>query len=230
MRKAALVLAFTLLALERAMASPYLPLIDATARKHGIDPVLLRAIVTHESAMNPWSFNADGESFRYGDKATAVKVLWSLTQAPWMVKWVLPNKKRYRLFFGSEGAARAYSHQVRTTWSLSTRTDDKKDVAPGQVRVRQLRLINTDIGIAQVNYRWNGQGVATVQTWFDPAYNLNWAAARLATLRKKHGSDIAAAGFYHSGNRATRQVYLSYFVPKYNEEKRIASASLAAAR
>lgn len=211
-------------------SSPYDPLIDYAARQHGVDPILLRAIAAHESSKNPWTFNADGEPFQYQDKDTAVRVLWSITKAPWMVKAVLNNGEKSRRFFPTEGSARSYAQYVRAATALSIRNDDNRDVAKGEIRVRQLRLINTDIGIAQVNYRWNGQGIATVQTWFDPAYNLNFAANRLAQLKKAHGSDLDAAGYYHSATPIARKRYLGYLIPKYNEEKRLASLSLAATR
>lgn len=224
-------LTISLVASWSVVASPYDPLIDVTARKHGINPILLRAVAQHESRKNPWTFNADGEPFQYQDKDTAVRVLWSLTKAPWMVKSIARGGKRSRRFFPSESSALAYASSAARANSLSLRTDEAKALSPGQIRVRQLRLINTDIGMAQVNYRWNGQGVATVQTWFDPAYNLNFAAARLASLRKRYGNDLTAAGYYHSpGNPTARAAYLGYLTPKYNEEKRLASVSMASSR
>lgn len=212
-----------------AFGSPYDPLIDATAQRHGVDPILLRAIAAHESRKNPWTFNADGEPFQFKDKETAVQVLWSLTKAPWMVKSLPIAGKRSRRFFSTQSDALTYARNVRSS-GFTLRTDDSREVKKGQVRVRQLRLINTDIGIAQVNYRWNGQGIATVQTWFDPAYNLNFAAARIAKLTKKHGNELLAAGYYHSGTPAIRKKYLGYLIPKYKEEKRLATASMAASR
>lgn len=213
-----------------AISSPYDPLIDYAARQEGVDPILLRTIAAHESNKNPWTFNADGEPFQYQDKESAVRVLWSLTKAPWMVKAVLNSGERSRRFFASESAALNYAQYERSAGRLSMRSDDSREVNKGEVRVRQLRLINTDIGIAQVNYRWNGQGIATVQTWFDPAYNLTFAAKRLAQLKKSHGSDLEAAGYYHSATPKARKRYLGYLIPKYKEEKRLASLSLAAAR
>lgn len=212
-----------------AYSSPYDAVIDAAAQRHGVDRMLLRAIAAHESRKNPWTFNADGESFQFKSKERAVSVLWSLTKAPWLVKSVLHNGKVSRRFFATQGAAELYASYARTS-GLRLRTDDSRKLSRGEIRVRKLRLINTDIGIAQVNYKWNGQGIATVQTWFDPAYNLDFAAARVAKLKKKHGNEILAAGYYHSATRTAREVYLGYLIPKYKEEKRLASVSLAAVR
>lgn len=213
-----------------AFSSPYDPLIDYAARQHGIDSILLRAITAHESNKNPWTFNADGEPFKFQDKQTAVRVLWSLTKAPWMVKAITSNGEKSRRFFATESSALSYAQYLRSTSNLSIRNDNNRELSKGEIRVRPLRLINTDIGIAQVNYRWNGQGIATVQTWFDPAYNLNFAARRLAELKKKHSNDLEAAGYYHSATPKARKRYLGYLIPKYNEEKRLASLSLAASR
>lgn len=220
------------LALTTAYAncSPYDSMIDRAARNHGVDPILMRALAAHESNKNPWTFNADGEPFRFENKETAVNVLWSLTKAPWMVKAISPKGERFRRFFTSQGSANAYAMSVRDNNRLVLRVDDSKVVNKGEVRVRALRLINTDIGIAQVNYRWNGQGIATVQTWFDPSYNLEFAATRIAELKQKHKNEIEAVGYYHSATPVYRKKYLEYFIPKYNEEKRLATVSMAAAR
>ncbi|MHC5194953.1 lysozyme family protein [Pseudomonas frederiksbergensis] len=223
---------FSLVIANQASASPYDPLIDYVATQHGVDPIVLRTITAQESRKNPWTFNADGEGFQFGDKDTAVRTLWALTKFPWMVKFVTNKKVMTRRFFSNQLEAQSFAETVRRSsanngGAFALRTDDSKDVEPGQIRVRQLRLINTDIGIAQVNYRWHGQGIATVQQWFDPRFNLNFAANHLADLKKKYGSDLAAVGYYHSSTPAHRKRYLADFMPKYNAEKRNASVSLA---
>lgn len=221
-----------LISVNKASASPYDQLIDYAAMKHGVDPIVLRTITAQESSKNPWTFNADGEAFRYGDKDTAVRILWSLTKFPWMVKFVTSNRTMTRRFFPNQLEAQSfvttlkYSTSITSGSPLRQRTDDSKDVGPGEVRIRQLRLINTDIGIAQINYRWHGQGIATVQQWFDPRFNLDYAANHLAELKKKYGSDLAAAGYYHSSTEVHRKRYLADFMPKYYAEKRNASVSL----
>jgi hypothetical protein len=217
----------------QAHASPYDPLIDYVAVQHGVDPIVLRTITAQESSKNPWTFNADGEAFQFNDKDTAVRTLWALTKYPWMVKFVTHNKIMTRRFFTNQLEAQSFAETVRRSNSYRSnenytiRFDDSKDVGPGEIRFRQLRLINTDIGIAQVNYRWHGQGIATVQQWFDPRFNLNYAANHLADLKKKYGSDLAAVGYYHSKSPKYRKRYLEDFMPKYYTEKRNASVSLA---
>lgn len=226
------ILLFSLIYANQVVASPYDRLIDYAANQHGVDPIVLRTIAEQESRKNPWTFNADGEGFQFGDKDTAVRTLWALTKFPWMVKFVTNRKIMTRRFFSNQLEAQSFAETVRRSSSgnggaFILRTDDGKDVEPGQIRVRQLRLINTDIGIAQVNYRWHGQGIASVQQWFDPRFNLDYAANHLAELKRKYGSDLAAVGYYHSSTPVHRKRYLADFMPKYNTEKRNASVSLA---
>lgn len=226
------ILLFSLICANQVEASPYDPLIDYAANQHGVDPIVLRTVAAQESSKNPWTFNADGEGFQFGDKEAAVRTLWALTKFPWMVKFVTNRKIMTRRFFSNQLEAQGFAETVRRSSSGNggaylLRTDDSKDVEPGQIRVRQLRLINTDIGIAQVSYRWHGQGIATVQQWFDPRFNLDYAANHLAELKKKYGTDLAAVGYYHSSTPIHRKRYLADFMPKYNAEKRNASVPLA---
>lgn len=220
-----------LLALSaHAEASDFDPMIDAAAARHGVDKIVLRAIAQHESRKYPWIFNADGEPFRFNDKTSTVQALWGLTQAPWMVKHRPLSGKGARRFFRSQPAAQAYASKMARSFGLSLRTDDSKEILRGEIRVRKLRMNNTDLGIAQINYRSHDTGLASVQRWLDPAFNLNYAASYLAKLKRKHGSDLAAVGFYHDRRPAIQKVYMSHFMPKYEQEKRNARISLAASR
>ena len=225
-----LALALLLAVSAHAQASTYDSMIDAAANRHGVDRIVLRAIAEHESRKYPWTFNADGEPFRFKDKNTTVQALWGLSQAPWMVKFRPVQGKGSRRFFRNQHAAQAYANKLAVKSGLSQRMDDKKDVKPGEIRVRKLSMKNTDLGIAQINYRWHDEGLASVQRWLDPAFNLDYAAAYLAKLKRKHGSDLAAVGFYHDRRPAIQRVYMGVFMPKYEQEKRNARMSLAASR
>ena len=217
------------------VASPYDPLIDRSARKYGIDPMVLRTIAAQESQKHPWTFNADGEGFHFDTKQLAVNALWALTKRPWMAK-ALPvgSAKPIRVFFASQQSAASYitsfnqGRRLSGNTLLELRTDNGKEVREGQARVRKLWLFNTDIGIAQINYRFHGKNKATISRWFDPAFNLDYAAQHLAELKKKYGSDMAAAGYYHSKTRVLRDKYLSDFRKKYEKERDAALGSTIA--
>ncbi len=223
------------LALGIAEASPYDPLIDRSARRHGVDPLVLRTIAAQESRKQPWTFNADGEGFHFESKELAVNALWALTKRPWMAKVHPANRsKPIRLFFASQQAAGAYvasfnkGRRSSGKSPVSLRTDKVKEVLKGQARVRRLWLFNTDIGIAQISYRFHGKNKASINQWFDPAFNLNYAAKHLAELKKKYGSDITAAGYYHSKTYSVRQKYLKGFRRNYEEERNAATSSTLA--
>lgn len=223
------------LVLGSAEASPYDLLIDRSARRHGVDPLVLRTIAAQESRKHPWTFNADGEGFHFDSKELAVNALWALTKRPWLAKVHPADKsKPIRLFFATQQAASAYIasfNQGRRSSGkspVSVRTDKAKEVLKGQARVRKLWLFNTDIGIAQISYRFHGKNKATISQWFDPAFNLNYAAKHLADLKKRYGSDMTAAGYYHSKTYAVREKYLRDFRRNYEEERKAASSSTLA--
>lgn len=208
-------------------ASPYDRLIDVTASRNGVDRIVLRTIAQQESGKHPWVFNSDGESFRFASKKQAVNALWSLTKLSWMAKVCPPagDGAVIRRFFSSKSSAQAFVNAYQGARSragkgfLRQRTDSEKSVDKGEVRIRQLWLLNTDIGIAQISYRFHGRSKASVQRWFDPAFNLNYAAAFLSRLKTKHGSDFEAAGYYHSTTQSLRNKYMVSFRKNYAKEK-----------
>lgn len=224
-----------LVAAQAACASPYDAMIDSAAIRHGIDPIVLRAITEQETGKKPWSFNVDGEGFTFADKNTAIGALWSLTKSPWMAK-IRPlkgNGKTVRRFFTNQHAAQSFVNgfqhmqMVGGKATLKQVTDNGKSVSFGEARVRRLWLVNTDIGIAQINYRFHGKDLASVQQWFDPGFNLNYAATLLAKHKRKHGTDIEAAGYYHSATEKYRAKYLHSFMPIYRKEKARAGVEIA---
>ncbi len=219
-------------------ASPYDPLIDSAAKRHGIDPIILRAVAQQESGKNPWSFNADGEGFRFASRESAINALYAINTAPWMVK-VKPFKgegKVYRRFFRDQASAQQYlnrylaEQRLHGKRSISQRTDDSKTLDHGQARVRRLWLLNTDIGIGQVSYRFHGQNRASVQQWFNPVVNLDYAASLIAKHKKEHGSDLEAVGIYHSKTPSIRAEYMKRFMPIYQKEISRAKQNLTAGR
>ncbi|MAG64937.1 MAG: hypothetical protein CMK74_03565 [Pseudomonadales bacterium] len=219
-------------------ASVYDPLIDRAANRHGIDPMVLRAIAQQESGKNPWSFNADGEGFRFESRENAITALYAINSAPWMVK-VLPHRGDgpvHRRFFRDSASAQQYLngylavHGLKGNRAITQRTDSQKGLEYGQARVRRLWLLNTDIGIGQISYRFHGQNRGSVQHWFNPAINLDYAASLLAEHKRAAGSDLEAAGRYHSKTPSLRAAYMRRFMPIYRKEVERARQSLTASR
>lgn len=227
------VILVALLVAQSSWASQYDYLIDAAARSKGIDPFVMRAIAQKESGKHPWTFNCDGEGFYFQTKDQAVWALWQISKNPWMAKIVPQNGETVRQFFSTKHAADRFiesyiTAQLRVGLNpISVRGDKLKELDKGQGRVRQLWVVNTDIGIAQVNYRFHGISKARVQQWFDPAYNLNYAASEVARHKRAGKSDLEAAGDYHSKTPAVRSIYLKALLPIYQREKARAIPALA---
>lgn len=217
----------------QALAHPYDQLIDAAARRHGVDPIVMRSVVEKETQKQPWAFNCDGEGFYFNSKEQAVIALWQISQNPWLVKIGVSNDETLRQFFPSESQARAFLGAYRAAQyrvgrpQATLRADVGKSVSPGQARIRQLWVINTDIGIAQVNYRFHGVTRARVQQWFDPSYNLDYAASLIAQHKQSGRSDIEAAADYHSKTPDVRAVYMKQLLPIYQREKARAVSAYA---
>lgn len=232
------ILVFVTLALSLgplAQASPYLPMIDAAAKRHGVDQMVFRALVETESGKRPWAFNIDSEGFIFQDERSAIQGLYLAVKNPWLLKVVPaePGTTPIRMFFPSQEAAEQYLADELDQWKRAgiplpnRRTDKGKDVQRGEVRIRKLRTISTDIGIAQINYRWNGSGLP-VQQWFDPAFNLDFAARYLSSLIDKHGDWVTAVGYYHSqGNQALQNKYRERVTRNHQREMRDAQTRIS---
>ncbi|MFL1449112.1 hypothetical protein ACI77O_12025 [Pseudomonas tritici] len=215
------------------LANPYDRLIDAAAIRHGVDPIVLRAVVQKETRKQPWAFNCDGEGFYFDTKDQAILGLWQMSRNPWMVKIVPAKGETVRNFYPTEQRARAYLDAYRAAQNrigsspVLLRSDDEKSLDRGQARIRQMWMVNTDIGIGQVNYRFHGIDRARVQQWFDPAYNLDYAASLIATHKQKGRSDLEAAGDYHSKTPSVRAIYMKALLPIYKKEKASALPAIA---
>lgn len=215
------------------LAHPYDGMIDSAARSHDLDPIVLRTVVQQETGKQPWAFNCDGEGFFFDSKERAIVSLWQISRNPWLVKIGISKDETLRQFFPNESQARAFLNAYRAAQSRVGQaaallvSDSGKSVEVGQARVRQLWVVNTDIGIAQVNYRFHGVTRARVQQWFDPAYNLDYAASLIASHKKAGRSDLEAAADYHSKTPSVRAIYLNKLLPLYKSEKARAVTSLA---
>lgn len=217
----------------QVLAHPYDSLIDGAARRHGVDPIVLRSVAEKETRKRPWAFNCDGEGFYFSTRDSAIHALWQISRNPWLVKIGLSKSKTLRQFFPTEAHARSFLHAYRAAQAkvgsaaVTLSTDDGISVKPGQARIRQLWVVNTDIGIAQVNYRFHGVDRARVQQWFDPAYNLDYAASLIATHKRSGRTDLEAAGDYHSKTPSVRAVYMKALLPIYKREKARAVTAIA---
>lgn len=228
-----LLLAGLLFVTTPLLAHPYDALIDSAARSQGIDPIVMRSVVQKETGKQPWAFNCDGEGFFFDSKERAIISLWQISRNPWLVKIGVSKGETVRQFFPSEAQARTFLNSYRAAQqrvgiaAAVLVSDSGKSVEVGQARVRQLWVVNTDIGIAQVNYRFHGVSRARVQQWFDPAYNLSYAASLIATHKRGGRSDLEAAADYHSKTPSVRAVYMKKLLPIYQSEKARAVTSLA---
>lgn len=192
-------------------------LIEQSSMKRNVNANILRAIIETESHGHPWTLNIDGEGFKFKSKDAAVSALWNLTKNQYLLKVNgLGSGRDLRIFFPNQSSASAYvrsliiSDRTGVYSKLTQRTDQSKVLQESQYRIRKIWLINTDIGIAQINYRFNGRGIASVQKWLDPSFNIDYAARKIAEIKKSRNvSDFEAAGFYHSATPALRSRYLS---------------------
>tara|TARA_R110000751_G_scaffold202804_3_gene307343 strand:- start:465 stop:1181 length:717 start_codon:yes stop_codon:yes gene_type:complete len=203
---------------KEVMGSDIDALISRAANSHGISIELLRAVVRTETHFMPWSFNTDGESFRFDSRSEAINALYQLALNPWMLKTKSKTNGIQRRFFNSEDSALEMLNGMNRSNSASKFVlIDNSSLDNGEAVIRRLNVVSTDIGLVQVNYRFHGQNLP-VQLWFDPQFNLDYAASLLAKHRAKTGDDVKAAGLYHSGTPSVQERYLNDFIPNYEYE------------
>lgn len=68
-------------------------------------------------------------------------------------------------------------------------------------------IMNVDIGIVQVNYRWHKENFAALEEMLDPKSNIRYGATLLLALRRQYGSWHEAIKRYHSGNEDLNKKY-----------------------
>lgn len=68
-----------------------------------------------------------------------------------------------------------------------------------------------DVGCFQINYRWHGQGFASLEAMFDQEQGGLYAARFLRDLHGELGSWSAAAGAYHSRTPEFAEIYRARF-------------------
>lgn len=70
---------------------------------------------------------------------------------------------------------------------------------------------NLDLGCFQLNYRWHGEGFASVADMLDPAQNSTYAATYLAEHFDQTGDWALAAAAYHSATPEYASAYQAKF-------------------
>lgn len=61
-------------------------------------------------------------------------------------------------------------------------------------------VINIDVGIAQINYRWHKNNFRNIEEMINTTANIEYAAKLLSSLFKQHGTWHKAIMHYHSAN------------------------------
>jgi len=59
-------------------------------------------------------------------------------------------------------------------------------------------IVNIDIGLAQINYKWHRDSFNNIDSMLSPKDNIHYAASLLAQLKKQHGDWHKALRYYHS--------------------------------
>lgn len=73
---------------------------------------------------------------------------------------------------------------------------------------RREGVTSIDVGCMQINLHWHPEAFDTVAEGFDPARNVDYAAAYLARLHRARGDWTRAAAAYHSATEELGRAYL----------------------
>ena len=68
-------------------------------------------------------------------------------------------------------------------------------------------IVNIDIGISQINYRWHGENFTSIDSMLSIDTNISYAAEHLSNLKLKHGDWHKALRHYHSAKPIHHKVY-----------------------
>lgn len=175
-------------------------LIDEAAKRAGVDPKVLRAIVMTESQGHPWTVNVNGEPFFLESRQSAANLIRRVQSEPWMIVASEAGKKNVRYFFATEQDAQAAVEQLsaKVTWTL---------------RKVDARMI--DVGLMQLNLHYHGRQMKTLEEGLSPKWNLAYGATYLAQLVKQHGTLTSAIGYYNARNAASRRSYTAKVLDVY---------------
>jgi hypothetical protein len=68
-------------------------------------------------------------------------------------------------------------------------------------------VVNIDIGISQINYRWHGENFSSIDSMVSIDKNLSYAAEHLSNLKLKYGDWHKALRHYHSAKPIHHNAY-----------------------
>ena len=68
-------------------------------------------------------------------------------------------------------------------------------------------IVNIDIGISQINYKWHRKSFASIDSMVSIDANISYAAEHLSNLKLKHGDWHKALRHYHSAKPIHHKVY-----------------------
>lgn len=97
-------------------------------------------------------------------------------------------------------------------WSINAAGEgswlDHRRTAIERVRALQASGVESiDVGCMQVNLKWHGAAFDSLESAFDPATNVAYAARYLKELRARSRGWLEAAGHYHSADPARARPY-----------------------
>lgn len=171
--------------------------VDHYATKNGANLEYFRAIIQHESRLNPFALNVAGEIFEPSSKEEAIQLLKNLQYRPWMVRTGTNKKKNLeRYFFSSEQAANQHAAIL-------------KQENKSRIRIKKLKLWSTDVGLGQLNWYWHGKNFKSIDEMFDIDKNLDYASKYLSKMTKQaKNNPRKGAAWYH--NKASLEIQGKY--------------------
>jgi hypothetical protein len=193
------------------------------AKTYGINPSILAAIVIIESNGRPWTFNIDGEGMHFPSRNKAIEKFNHIIKNRWLVKFRTAENRISRVYFPTRSKALNWINRSNSLGTASYSLIEKKliPVERGQIVLRKLNLINTDIGLSQINYRWHGEKYKErfgFYQWLNPDLNLYYAAKHIKELYTRHGDMYKAVAYYHSSTKNNQKKYLKKFIKAYKKE------------
>ena len=179
--------------------------IESAARKAGVEPLLVKAVIMTESRGHPWTLNVDGEPFFLDSRDRAIELVRRVQRAPWLVRATAKGQKPVRYFAETSAQARLLASQLPADMVVSIREVDSRMI---------------DIGLMQINLHYHGKAMGSLEQGFDPKWNLEYGSRFLADLVKRHGTVTAAIGYYNASTPSKRRAYTHKIAEAYERLRR----------